>query len=223
MTKSLLALILILVLPSPGRATELIELGEGLSYLRIHAVDDSAKGLTAAIRERNFLVLDLRHASGTPESADLLRAALNARESKQPVFILVSPATPRVLAESLMTVANKCLMLGVKESAPSPQVFVDQPLATDSLAYEALESGQTLASLISSKVVKERFDEVALMKEFASGNTNAAPSPLIDPTAKPGAPEKPQSAIPKPPESLTDRVLQRAIHLHRALLAIKQR
>ena len=203
-------------------ATELTDLGGGLSYLRVHALDDSAKGLTSTIREHEFLVLDLRNATVTAESGDLIRIALNARESKQPVFILVSPATPKALAESLMEIANKCLTLGVKDSIPTPQVIIDQPAATDRLAYEALESGQKLDSLISGKIVKERFDESALMKEFASGNTNAAPPLSPDPTAKPASAEKKPAATAKPPEQLTDRVLQRAIHLHRALLAIKR-
>ena len=202
-------------------ATELTDLGEGLSYLRIHALDESAKGLTAAIRERDYLVLDLRHTTVTVESADLIRMALKARESKPPVFMLVSPATPKALAESLMEIANKCLTLGVKDSIPTPQVIIDQPATTDRLAYEALESGQTLDSLISGKIVKERFDESALMKEFTNGNTNAAPPPSPDPTAKPSAAEKTPATTAKPPEQLTDRVLQRAIHVHRALLAIK--
>ncbi len=214
-------------LSSSSHATELTDLGEGLAYLRVHALDDSAKDLATAIREREFLVLDLRRA--TAESAEPLRTALAARESKQPVFILVSPATPRELAESLMTIANKGLTLGVKESIPTPQVIIDQPAATDRLAYEALESGQTLDRLTSGKIVKERYDESVLMKEFTSGNLNAAPPPGPDPTAKPIDAEKAMSANAKPAEPpvaskvepLIDRVLQRAIHVHRALLALK--
>lgn len=226
--QSFFVLVLLLVLSPFCRATELTDLGEGLDYLRIHAIDESAKGLTAAIRERDFLVLDVRHATGTAASADVLRTALNARELKTPVFILVGPATPTALAESLMAIANKCLTLGVKESIPTPQVIIDQPVATDRLAYEAADSGQPIANLVSGKIVKERFDESALMKEFNSGNINAAP-PAPDPTTKTANEEKlPAPAVKadektaaKPAEMLTDRVLQRAIHLHRALLALK--
>ena len=244
---SYLVLLLVLsILAIPARATELTDLGEGLSYLRVHALDDSAKGLTAAIHERNFLIVDVRHATGTAASADVLRTALNARELKTPVFILVGPATPIALAESLMAIANKCLTIGVKDSIPTPQVIIDQPAATDRLAYEAVDSGQLLASLISGKISKDRFDEVALMKEFANGNINAAPPPPPNPTAKPASTDKAQATekSSEPPvaskaeqpavshveplvvskvEPLTDRVLQRAIHLHRALLALKNK
>ena len=231
LAQSFFVLVLLLVLSSFAHATELTDLGEGLSYLRVHALGDTAKGLTAAIRERDYLVLDLRYATTTAESADLIRTALAAREFKQPVFILVSPATPRALAESLMAIANKFLTIGVQDSIPTPQVIIDQTTAADRLAYEALESGQTLASLTSGKIVKERFDESALMKEFNSGNINAAPPPAPDPTTKPATSDPKTGAIttakPVEPtvvshvEPLIDRVLQRAIHLQRAMLALK--
>ena len=229
----LLALVLSTLAPSV-RATELTDLGEGLSYLRVHAIDESAKGLTASLHEREFLVLDLRHANTSTESADFLRTALGARSTKQPVFILVGPATPTAIGKILAAATGKCITLGVKETMPMPQVIVDQPADTDRLAYEALESGQPIAALISGKIGKDRFDEAELMKEFNSGNTNAAPPPPPDPTAKPVVPAKSPAAA-KPPasantgteptkvEPLTDRILQRAVHIHRALAAIKQR
>ena len=209
------------------RASELTDLGDGLSYLRVQSFDESAKDLSAAIREREFLIVDLRHAATTAESTGLLRAALGARTSKQPAFILVGPATPAAIGEALTSVTDHCLTLGVKESAPAPQVIIDQPAATARLAYEALDSGQPLASLITGKIAKERYDESALMKEFDGGNTNPVPPAGPDPTAKP-APEKSSATEPVAPgvskvEPLIDRVLQRAVHLHRAMLAIKVR
>ncbi len=223
------------------RATELTDLGEGLAYLRVHAFDGSAKALTSALRERDALVLDLRHIAITAESAALLQAALAGRKTPAlPLFVLVGPATPPDFVTLLTTPSNKCLTLGVKESVPLPRVIIDQPAATDQLAYEAFESGQPLASLISGKINKERFDEAALMKEFNSGNINASsptpPDPTIQssalgrPPAKPTAkPETtPVAKLPELPaankaEPLIDRVLQRAIHLHRAMGAIKPR
>ena len=149
-----------------ARATELTDLGEGLSYLRVHVIDESTKGLTASLREREFFVLDLRHANTTTESAALLHTALDGRATKQPVFILVGPATPTAIGKILVAATGKCVTLGVKEAMPMPQVIVDQSADTDRLAYEALESGQPIASLISGKIGKDRFDEAELMKEF---------------------------------------------------------
>jgi len=50
------------------------------------------------------------------------------------------------------------------------------------------------------------------VKEFEHGNPNAAP------------PAEPDLAKPAPEKApvLTDRVLQRAVHLHRALAALKR-
>ncbi len=237
MIKSFSSFVLFLVLflsvsPAPTFATELTDLGQGLSYLRVHALADSAKGVTAAVRERDFLILDLRHATASAETAELLRTALLAREGKPPAFVLVSPATPPAIAESLTLVANKCITIGIKDSIPTPQVIIVQSADADLRAYEALDSGQPLATLISGKIGKDRFDEAALVKEFNNGNTNATPPAPPDPTTKsavplqhPAPPAKADEApaATKTVEPLTDRVLQRAVHLHRALLAIKQR
>jgi len=243
MIKSFLVLILLLVLSisAPAlRATELTDLGEGLSYLRVHAFEESAKGLTAAIRERDFLVIDLRYASTSAESVSVFQAALAGRKAySAPLLILVSPSTPANLVDSLTSPASKLVTLGVKESVPYPQVVIDQPAETDHRAYEALEAGQPLADLVSGKIGKERYDEVALMKEFTAGNINAAQPPAPDTATKPTGADKTQptaahagdkpvgSPLDKPAASpanrLIDRVLQRAVHLHRALAAIKPR
>jgi hypothetical protein len=240
MIKYFLVLLLLLVLSisaSPLRATELTDLGEGLSYLRVRSFEESAKGLTAAIRERDFLVLDLRHATAPAESAAAFQAALAGRRvSSAPLFVLIGPSTPAPLVDSLTSATNKIVTLGVKESLPPPQVVVDQPADTDRRAYEALDSGQPLAGLISGKIGKERYDEVALLKEFTSGNSSAS---ATDPAAKPAdadnTPSFAKNAGDKPganpverpvvskAEPLTDRVLQRAVQLHRALAAIKPR
>ena len=243
MIKSSLVLFLLLVLSiaaTPLRAMELTDLGEGLSYLRVHSLEESAKGLTAAIHERDFLVIDLRYASVSAESVSVFQAALVGRKvPSAPLFVLVSPSTPANLVDSLTAAGSKLITLGVKESAPYPQVVIDQPAETDRRAYEALDSGQPLAGLISGKISKERYDEVALMKEFTAGNTNAAQSPAPDPATKPAGADKTQPTAAKPGDKpvaspqdkpaaspadhLIDRVLQRAVHLHRALAAIKQR
>ena len=242
MTKPFSFFLLVLILSTAAilaHATELTDLGEGLSYLRVHALDESAKGLAAAIRERDFLVLDLRYVTTVSNSAELLGTALKAREAKPPVFILVGPVTPPALGESLASVGSKIVTLGIKESVPAPQVVIDQPADADRRAYAALDAGKPLADLISGKITKERYDEAALMKEFSAGNntetTPAKPDPTANPTGTEKAPppatnagDHPAAARVEPPavsrvEPLVDRVLQRAVHLHRALAAIKQR
>ncbi|MBI3884898.1 MAG: hypothetical protein HY302_04115, partial [Opitutae bacterium] len=151
----------------------------------------------------------LRYATASAESVAALRTALARRAPGAPLFVLVSPATPPALADA---VAGE-LTLGPVGTVPAPKVVVHTDAATDRRAYDAHESGMALATLITGKIEKDRYDEASLMKDFKSGNTAAEPPPGPDPT-KPGAPEK----VP----TLTDRVLQRAVHLHRALLALRR-
>lgn len=206
MTRSLF-FVLLFVLPVFARATELTDLGGGLSYLRVASLNDSAKAVASAIGQYDALVLDLRYPAVGDESVATLRTALASRPAKNRVLVLVSPATPTAVAEALASAGTKCLLLGVKDSQPTPQVIVDQPAATDRLAYDALGADRSLASLTSGKVTKERFDEAALMKEFAGGETPTVADAAKTPTAE---------AV------LIDRVLQRAVHLHRALVALKK-
>ncbi|MBI2814934.1 MAG: hypothetical protein HYX71_11690 [Opitutae bacterium] len=197
-----------------ARATELTDLGSGLAYLRIHSVAGSEAALRKAVPGAGALVLDLRYATAGDESAAALKTALASRPANTPLFILVSPATPPALVSAI--VQSSALTLGAPGSAPGPKVVVQTDAANDRRAYDALEAGTPLEKLISGKIEKERFDEATLVHEFKNGNPDAAPTPPADPTApKPvGAPEK--------TAPLVDRVLQRAVHLHRALQVLRR-
>jgi len=227
----LLALCFLLLGPCAASATELTDLGQGLSYLRIHSVTESEAALRKAVPRAGALVLDLRYATVDDESAAILQTALAGHPAGTPLFILVSPAPPPVLAPAVAST----LTLGAPGSMPAPKVVVQTDAATDRRAYDALDAGTPLEKLISGKIEKERFDEATLVHEFKNGNPaplpgdrpgqtpagqqpgTVSPAPSPDPTAaKPaGSPEK--------PAPLVDRVLQRAVHLHRALLALKTR
>lgn len=194
--------------------TELTDLGSGLAYLRIHSVADSEAALRKAVPGAGALVLDLRYATASDESAAALKSALARRPTNTPLFILVSPATPSAVAPAI--VQSPALTLGAPGSAPGPKVVVLTDAATDRRAYDALETGTSLEKLISGKIAKDRFDEATLVHEFKNGNPDAAPAPLPDPTAP-----KP-AGTPEQPAPLVDRVLQRAVHLHRALQALRR-
>ncbi len=202
-------LVLLLVLSAPVCAIEPTDLGQGLIYLRINSLAKSAQDLRSALLRPNALVLDLRYTADEPAAADGLRE-LNSQPAKPNLYVLVSPATPAAVAAILTTTATPLVTLGVKDSVPVAQVIIAQTPEADRSAYDALETGTALASLIAGKIEKERFDEATLVHEFKNGNHDAHP-PEADP-AKPGA----------SPAVLTDRVLQRAVHLHRALLALKR-
>ena len=195
-------------------ATEVTDLGQGLSYLRVQAFGDLEKALRSAVPGAGALVLDLRYATAGDESTDALQAALAGHPASAPLFVLVSPATSSAIVATIGRAS--ALTIGAPGSRPAPKVVVQTDAATDRRAYDALETGTPLATLISGKIEKERFDEATLVKEFKNGNPDAEPPPLPDPTA-------PRSATaPEKPAPLIDRVLQRAVHLHRALLALRR-
>jgi len=191
------------------------DLGQNLAYLRVHEFQAASATVASALAGDRPLVLDLRYATGsTRENAADLSAALAKRSASGPLFALVGPATPPPIAEALAAHPTKILRIGLGESAPSPQVVVAQPADADRMAYDAADHGTTLASLISGKVEKERYDEAALVKDFANGNLDPEP-PASDPAGK-----SKTTATEAPPRPPTDRVLQRAVNLHRALLAL---
>ena len=236
MIKSFSFLVLLPVLASSARATELTDLGQGLGYLRIHSAADSEQALRSAVPGAGALVLDLRYATGDEASADALRAGLAAHTAPNaPVFILVGPATPAAFATALARSASSVFTLGIAGSQPAPKVIVKTDAASDRRAYDALESGTPVGTIISGKVDKERFDEATLMEEFKNGNPDTdlpgdrpgqTPAGQQTGTVSPDAPDPAETktagaeAKPTPP---VDRVLQRAVHLHRAMLALKPR
>lgn len=217
MIKSFPLSVIFLLFSVLARATELTDLGSGLAYLRLHSLAASETALRKTVPGAGALVLDLRYIATSEESPDALRAALADRSGSAPLFILVSPSTPSAIAQAVIESPTPAYTLGLAGSRPTPKVVVQTDAATDRQAYDALETGTAPMKLISGKIEKERFDEATLVQEFNNGNPNAEPPPAPDPTA-------PLTAGAKTPVvPLVDRVLQRAVHLHQALLAIKAR
>ncbi|MDP2139026.1 MAG: hypothetical protein Q8J74_14345, partial [Candidatus Didemnitutus sp.] len=158
--------------------------------------------------------LDLRYVVATDEDAPLISRALGQRTGSLPLFILISPETPPALARVLSRLPAGTVTLGVAGSAPTPTVVIAQATDTDRRAYAAALDGLALETLISGKLVKERFDEASLVKDFQNGHAHPSPPPVPDLTAK---------TDPDKPQLLIDRVLQRAVHLHRTLVALRPR
>ena len=202
--------------PAASPVERLTDLGQGLSYLRVHSLADSAAALRQAVPGAGALVLDLRYVTATDESAAALRTVLSGRPATAPLFILVSPGLPASVVQVLENTRG-VFTLGIVGSKPEPRVIVKSDAATDRRAYDALDAGTPLDRLISGKVEKERFDEATLVKEFKNGNPDAEPPPAPDPTAPKKAGDTPEKS-----PALADRVLQRAVHLHHGLLALRR-
>jgi hypothetical protein len=246
--KRLLSVICLLssVLCSLSSGAELTDLGQGLSYLRIHSVGDSESVLRKAVPGAGALVLDLRYATADETAAATLKSALASRSSGALLLVLVSPATPAALTPVIT--APPALTLGAPGSVPAPKIIVRTDAAVDRKAYDALDAGTELSKLVTGKIEKDRFDEATLVKEFKNdhdalpgdrpgqtpaglpGNpaergisgTNTGPAAAgngASVTGAPGAEDTPREIAVVAP---TDRVLQRAIHLHRAMLALRR-
>jgi len=211
------ALFLALVLTELTRAAppEPIDLGANLAYLHIKSLADAAPLLSAAQSAQRPLVLDLRYATSEAAALSVFQTALARHPA--PLFILFSTATPQEIIAVVKQSAGAIITLSVAGAAAPAQIQVKADPAADRLAYEALGQGTLPAILVTGKIEKERFDEATLVQEFKNGNPDAEPPPLPDPTQ----PKLNQAAPVKAP--LIDRVLQRAVQLHRALLALENR
>lgn len=190
------------------------DLGQGLAYVRVRNLAEDDSTLEAALSTGGPLVVDLRQAAARPEDAKLLEHALGLRRGRELLCVLVGPGTSPALAGILTTSPVHFTTLGIRGSVPAPRVVIEQPAEKDRAAYAAWDAGTPLATLVSGKIEKDRYDEASLMNDFSNGNTSGEP-PEPDPTAKKAGADK--------PAPLVDRVLQRAINLHRALAAIKAR
>jgi hypothetical protein len=202
------------------------DLGTGLAYFRLHSLENEAPALSVALAAKSALVLDVRYATASKDVKPSFRELLASYAGPAPLLVLVSPETPPVIAEALATAPTRSLVtLGVQDSAPAPAVIVEQTARTDRRAYDALEAGVPLAALIDGKIEKERYDEASLMTDFRNGNTNAEPPAFggADDTLAAGSSGKKNPPAPEKAPLLTDRVLQRAVHLHRALAALQPR
>ncbi len=216
MLRKLGLILLLSAFCAPSSATELTDLGQGLGYLRVNDYATVEKAVASNLLENRALVLDLRHAIAGDDEAARLATALASRQASAPLFILVSPGTPPAFAAALTRPPANVLTIGIKESVPAPAVVVAQSTAADRRAYDALDTGVPLAALVNGRLEKERYDESSLVRDFTNGNRSPAPPAGPDPTAA-------RKTGEEPAPHLTDRVLQRAIQLHRALLAIKAR
>lgn len=191
-------------------ADEPTDLAPDLGYLRVHSVIAERDAIAAALAKPRALVLDLRYPADEREADESLRQQFAAAPIGARIYVLVSPATPVPVVGAIAAHSSRLLTLGVKGARPEPQVGVQQSAEDDRRAYDALTAGTSVGDLVSGRIDKERFDEASLVHEFNNGNTDARP------------PETGPAKAGDTPAKLTDRVLQRALHLHRALQVLKR-
>ena len=195
-----------------------IDLGQNLTYVRLHGRPDDVPALAAAWGKA-ALIVDLRYPAA--DAAEHLPANLPSRPPPAPLFVLVGPGTPSNALAALRQRAPVLITLGLPAPGLTPDIALAVTPDDDRRAYEALDSGVPVESLLSEKLAKQRFDEAALIHERAQGpgETETAMADAAAAPAKPAqTPAHPAAA--SPPAEPRDAVLQRAVQLHRTLLAL---
>ena len=200
--------------------TDPADLGHGLRYLQLAAgTSDSA---FAAALAAPALVLDLRLAPADSVAETRLRELLTNRAAPRPLFLLLGPATPTALRAAIPGNAPGVLTLAAKDAGFAASVAIAVEPARDRAAAEAIAAGRPPRELVEEKIEKDRYDEARLARDHANGRherqTDAA-APDSD-TANPAADKasKTGGSFPTPP--LQDILLQRAVFIHRGLLAL---
>ena len=198
------------------------DLGQGLTYLRPTTTEKSDGTSLLKTLTTNSVVLDLRYVP-SGENADAWLAAIKAFAApKRICIVLVSPETSPALLAGLGGGLTRCITVGRNSPALGVNISVDTSAESDRQAWESIGQGKELAKLIKENADKPRYDEAVLAKEYADEvNGNAPPSADGADASSPAVKTKPTKGL-IPPAPLIDAVLQRAVHIHRGLLALRK-
>lgn len=193
------------------------DLGHGLAYHRVHQLPADLP--TAESARKQPCVLDLRYVHADAGAATALTAWLRFHATaRAPVFILANADTSSALLTSAAGAERNANVIVIGGSAPrfTPDLALTISDDTERRAYDALEHGASIESLVTENSGKLRHDEASLVKEHPAESPNwiAAPGPPPLTVAE-------KSAVPPSSSPVLDAALQRAVHLHRALLALK--
>lgn len=186
-----------------------LDLGGGLGYVRLRALP--ADGGLALAHKGPALVVDLRYATAEARAATEFFAGLRRRASnKTPVFILANHATAPELVRAISAGGRGSGLAVVGIAAPgfAPDVPVRATAGEELQAYAALDQGTGLAKLLADNPGKVRHDEASLTRDRPS-----------EPSTESAEPNAPAAARTGPP---VDATLQRALHLHRSLQALRK-
>jgi hypothetical protein len=138
------------------------------------------------------------------DTAAAFAAWLKFRASpRTPVFVLANGDTAAPLLKLLAQGERGAgvVLIGIESERFRPDVPVKSTSADERRAFDALEQGATVIALLADQPNKARHDEASLTRD---------------------RPTDPLAADEKPATALIDLTLQRAVHLHRALVAMKK-
>ena len=185
---------------SPGR-----DLGQGLIYVRIVALPADLPANPSG--PAPACVVDVRYVQADRDRAVAFSAWLKFRATvRSPVFVLANRETAVELRRALREPhrGTGIAVIGIAGPDFEPDVIVRSTPENERAAYDVLGQGGPLAALLTDHSDKIRNDEARLAQ--------APFSPLEDEP----------SAVAKSAEPVVDATLQRAVHLHRTLLALRR-
>ena len=192
------------------------DVGDGIRYLRSHVLPAD---LPSANVKSAPMILDLRYTTAEPEAATALDAWIKFRALPHtPVIVLLNLETASVLRDSLVRWAKhpNVITVGHLDAETAPDISVATSADDEKKAYEALENGSTISALITENADKPRVDEASIMRSRSESGGALSDASVLDDVPPDG------KKVPAPPPPLIDRVLQRAVHLHRALQALRR-
>ena len=199
----------LIVASAPAQAAPVIpparDLGQGLLYYRVHLLPDDLPPGPAG--KPGACVLDLRFAKSDESAASALKAWIRFNASAHsPVFVLENSETVPSILAAVPQGTSGLVVLAPESAKLGPDVTVRVEAELDRRAYQALEKGAPVESLLKDYPAKPRIDEEYLQKEHLPDS---------------GAPEAAGDKH-SPPGPLIDAMLQRAVQLHRGLLALRR-
>jgi hypothetical protein len=224
-----LVTVLLLSIASSLSAAIEMELGYSLAYYRITEPDADRTTVLETIAHRPALVLDLRSLSLSEGFVDALQTALARTPPPHAVrIVLINATTSPALIAALGHEHPSLITLGPRAPALAPDIALNISSEDDLRAFNALAKGTPLNKLINDNREKRRYDEAKLVQDHANGITppdSVMPADAEDDTVKtePAEVKKTAAAGKKAePAPVIDLVLERAVQLHRSLLALKK-
>jgi hypothetical protein len=210
MIRAPLALLLALIAGAAARlpaAPLEADLGQGLRLYRLATLPADLPPRVEGARQPPCVV-DVRYLPTDEAGALAFTAWLRFRATpRSPVFVLANRETSPALRQALRGIGGRggIVVIGIAAGDFVPDVPVPAKPEDERRAFDALAGGTPVATLLAENPNKVRNDEASL--------TRSSPPPPAD---EPDAVDS--GAVKSPP----DAALQRAVHLHRTLAALRK-
>lgn len=202
------------------------EIEKGLYFVRVADLDKEPSAVSAALSHED-VIIDLRYTAASTEAAATFHAQLKSAAMTPTAhrLILLTSTTSAALIAAVDQDIPHVVTLSPRSEALNTDIMVNASAEVDRTAYDAVNAGTALDKVISSNPEKRRFDEAALAHDRAAAAQAPADDDVEQIDAIAGTTQPALSnpdAAKKSPAAPHDRVLERAIQIHRALLVLKR-